>query len=117
MTNEELKARTKQFALRVIKLVEALPNTKAADVLGRQVLRSATSVMANYRSALRARSRAEFISKIGIVEEEIDESQGWLELIVEAGLLPAVKVTALIKEADELTAIFVATGRTAKHRR
>jgi four helix bundle protein len=112
-----MKQRTKQFALRVIKLVAALPKTREADVIGRQLLRSATSVGANYRSACRARSKADFISKMGITEEEADESQYWLELIVEAGLLPMPRVSDLVREADELTAIFVATGRSAKKNR
>jgi len=83
VNEEEMKQRTKQFALRVIKLVAALPKSREADVIGRQLLRSATSVGANYRSACRARSKADFISKIGIVEEESDESLYWLELIME----------------------------------
>ncbi len=117
MDEQELKQRTKQFALRVIKLVAALPKTREADVIGRQLLRSATSVGANYRSACRARSKADFISKMGITEEEADESQYWLELIVDSNLLPAERVRALIQEADELTAIFCATGRSAKKNR
>jgi four helix bundle protein len=117
VTEEELKKRTREFALRVIRLTEALPRTRAGDVMGRQLLRSATSVGANYRAACRGRSRADFISKIGIVEEESDESLYWLELIVEAGLLPRDKVAPLAREADELTAIFTATSRTAKQRR
>jgi four helix bundle protein len=117
MNEDELKQRTQQFALRVIRLTEALPRSRAGDVIGRQLLRAATSVGANYRSACRGRSRADFVNKIGIVEEESDESLYWLELIVEAGLLSRDKVGALIKEADELTAIFTATSRTAKQRR
>jgi four helix bundle protein len=114
MNEEQLKQRTKQFALRVIKLVEALPKGRTADVIGKQLLRSATSVGANYRAACRARSKADFIAKIGIVEEEADESLYWLELIVEAGLMPEKLVCDLQHEADELTAIFVATGHSAK---
>jgi four helix bundle protein len=117
MDEDELKQRTKQFALRVIKVVAALPKTREADVIGRQLLRSATSVGANYRSACRARSKPDFVAKIGIVEEEADESLYWLELIVEANLLPQERVSALLQEADELVAIFVATGRSAKHNR
>jgi four helix bundle protein len=111
---EELKQRTKTFALRAIKLVEALPRSRTAEVIGRQLLRSATSVGANYRAAGRGRSRAEFVAKLGIVEEEADESIYWLELVVEASLLPAKQVDALLQEAHELTAIFTAMGRTAK---
>ena len=114
MRTEELKLRTKQFALRVIKLVEVLPKNKIGDVLGKQLLRSATSVAANYRAACRARSKADFISKIAIVEEEADESLFWLELITESGLISAERLKDLTKEADELTAIFTATGKTAK---
>jgi four helix bundle protein len=117
MRTEELKLRTKQFALRVIKLVETLPKNKIGDVLGKQILRSATSVAANYRAACRARSKADFISKIAIVEEEADESLFWLELITESGLISAERLKDLTKEADELTAIFTATGKTAKQNR
>jgi len=113
---EELKGRTKSFALRVIRLIEALPKTRTADVIGRQLLRAATSVGANYRAACRARSQAEFASKIGVVEEEADECAYWLELIVESDLLPAAKVQDLLAEANELGAIFVASARTAKGR-
>jgi four helix bundle protein len=116
MKNDALKARTKQFALRVIRLSEALPRSIAGDVLGRQLVRSGTSVAANYRSACRAKSRADFVAKMAIVEEEADESGLWLELISEAGLLGATKTSALLKEADELTAIAVASIRTARAR-
>ncbi len=114
MDAEVLKARTKQFALRVIRLVEALPHTQTAGVVGKQLLRSATSVAANYRAACRARSQADFVHKLGIVEEEADESLFWLELIVEANLMAEARVQDLLKEADELTAIFVASRKTAK---
>jgi four helix bundle protein len=114
MKNQELKDRTKQFALRVIRMTDTLPQRVAADVLGRQVLRSATSVAANYRSACRARSRADFISKMGIVEEEADESGLWFELLVESGLVSNEKLTELQREANELTAIAVASIRTAR---
>ena len=117
MDEEQLKARTKQFALRVIKLVESLPRGVTGEVLSKQLLRSATSVSANYRSACRGRSKAEFIAKVGIALEECDESQLWLEMIVDSGLLPKQRVADLLKEADELTAIFVATLRTAKGQR
>jgi four helix bundle protein len=113
---DELKHRTKVFVLRVIRLVEALPRTRTADVIGRQLLRCATSVGANYRAACRARSQAEFAAKIGVVEEEADEVAYWLELIVESELLPSARVQDLLAEADELVAIFVASARTAKRR-
>lgn len=114
MKSAELKQRTKQFALRVIRMTDALPKRRSADVLGRQVLRSATSVAANYRAACRAKSRADFIAKMGIVEEEADETLFWLELIAESSLLPATKLAELSKEADELTAIAVSSIRTAR---
>ena len=114
MTSEDLKLRSKKFALRIIKLVDALPKKSAADVLGKQILRSGTSVAANYRSACRARSQADFISKITIVEEEADETILWLELITEAGLVNKELTEELLLEANELTAIFTASGKTAK---
>jgi four helix bundle protein len=114
MDEEDLKRRTKQFALRVIRLIEALPRTRTAQVVGDQLLRSATSVAANYRAACRARSQADFVHKLGIVEEEADESLFWLEMVVETDLMPAARVQELIQEADELTAIFVASRKTAK---
>ncbi|MBN8598905.1 MAG: four helix bundle protein [Planctomycetes bacterium] len=117
MNKAELQARTKSFALRIIRLTDSLPPTRAADVLGRQLLRSATSVGANYRSACRARSTAEFLSKLGIVEEESDESTYWLELLADSALIKRNRLTSLIKESDELTAIFVASIRTARRRK
>ena len=114
MKENDLKQRTKNFALRVILMTEALPKTRAADVIARQLLRSSTSVAANYRSACRGRSKNEFIAKLGVVEEECDESSFWMELIEEAALLPAAKLKALRQEADELTAIAVSSIRTAK---
>jgi four helix bundle protein len=114
MNTIELKSRTKKFALRTIRLVQSLPKNKAGDVLGHQLLRSATSVGANYRAACRARSQADFISKITIVEEEADESCYWIELIGESELMEKEKLEDLLKEANELTAIFTASGKTAK---
>jgi four helix bundle protein len=114
MTKEELKNRTKKFALDIIKLIEVLPNTKAGNPISNQLIRSATSVAANYRAACRARSSADFISKITIVEEESDESLFWLELISESNLYNGDKLIALLKKADELTAIFTSSGKTAK---
>ena len=116
MTKEELKLRTKQFALQIIKLVDELPNTKAGKTIGNQIIRSGTSVADNYRSACRARSNTDFISKITIVEEESDETLFWLELLTDAHLLKKERVLKLIKEADELTAIFTASGKTAKQK-
>jgi four helix bundle protein len=110
----ELRARTKQFALRILRLYRALPAKEEARILGRQVLRSGTSVGANYRAACRARSRAEFIAKLGIVLEEADETVFWLELLLEGGIVKHEKLDALLKEAEELTAIFVTSLCTAK---
>ncbi len=109
MTPEEFKQRTKIFALRVIKLVQSLPRTREGDVLARQLLRSATWVAANYRSACRAKSVADFISKLGTVEEESDESLFWMEVIVESGIMPIKRLQELMKESDEITAMTVAS--------
>jgi four helix bundle protein len=114
MTEAELKSRTKAFALRVLKVVDALPRSTAGRVLGGQVARSATSVAANYRSVCRAKSRADFLAKLAVVEEEADETAFWLEMIVDSGLLTAAKLAALRKEADELTAIFVSSLKTVR---
>lgn len=114
MDKEELKRRTKQFALRVVRFVEALPRGRTADVLGRQLLRSGTSLGANYRAACRAKSTADFISKMGTVEEEADESVYWMELLVEAGIVKADRLESLMKEGNEILAITVASINTAK---
>ncbi len=114
MTTEELKKRTKELALRVIRLVASLPRTRVAEVIGRQLMRSATSVGANYRSACRARSRPDFINKIGVVEEEADETLYWLELLSESKIVKPESIQGLITEVQELVAIFTASGRTAK---
>jgi len=117
VVKEDLKQRTKEFALRIIKLVESLPKGRTADVLGRQLLRAGTSVGANYRSACRARSTADFISKMGIVEEEADESLFWMELLIESGIVKIEKLESLMKEADELIAITVASINTARRKK
>ena len=114
MSNENLKLRTKKFALAVIKFFEALPKNETCRILGRQLLRAGTSVGANYRAACRAKSTADFISKMGTVEEEADESSFWLELLVEDGKVPAAKADPLIKEANELLAITVSSINTAR---
>lgn len=114
MNNEELKRRTKKFALDVIRLTGDFPKTKSVDVIGYQLIKSATSVGANYRSACRAQSHAHFVSKISIVEEEADESLYWLELALESGLITKEKITHLLNEANELTSIFTASRKTAK---
>ena len=116
MNQEELKIRTKKYALRIIKLVDNLPGSKIGNVIGNQILRSATSVGANYRSACRRRSKAEFISKLNIVLEEIDECLYWLELIEESELLKKEKLVELISETKELIAIFVSTLKTLRNK-
>jgi four helix bundle protein len=116
MNSTELKARTKRFALRTVKLVRAMPKDVPGKVIAHQLMRSATSVAANYRASCRARSKTEFIAKIGVVLEEADESELWLELIVEDGMLPAGRCQPLLKEADELVSIMVATRSTAQTR-
>jgi four helix bundle protein len=116
MNTHELKGRTKEFALRVIRMSEALPKKMAAEVLGRQLVRSASSVAANYRSACRAKSRADFISKMGTVEEEADESALWLELIGDAEIVKRERIASLLDEANALTAIAVKSIRTARSR-
>ncbi len=115
MDKEILKKRTKEFGLRIIKLVEALPNTNTGRVVGNQLVRSGTSVGANYRAACRGRSKAEFISKLGVVLEETDECAYWLEIIMESGMLSEKQASPLHKEADELAAIFYSTLRTSKN--
>ena len=115
MNQNDLKQRTKRFALGIIQLVEAVPKSRSPDVLGRQLLRSGPSVGANYRAACRARSAADFISKMGIVEEEADESIYWLELLQECKLADFDKIKTLTNEASELLAITVASIRTARN--
>ena len=110
----DLKERTKRFALDVITFIEALPKDETCRVLGGQLLRSGSSVGANYRSAKRARSNADFISKMGIVEEEADESGYWIELLMASGKAPAAKSAALLQETTELVAIAVASINTAR---
>jgi len=123
MRNEEcgmrndLKQRTKSFALQIIGLVDSLPGGRTAEVIGRQLLRSGTSVGANYRAACRAKSAADFIAKMGIVEEEADECIYWMELLAEANILPLTRLQPLMTEADELVAITVSSIKTAKANR
>jgi four helix bundle protein len=113
----DLKKRTKAFALRVLKLVDALPKTMAGRALASQIVRSGTSVAANYRAACRAKSTADFIAKMGIVEEEADETLFWLELLEESDLVTAAKLAAIKKEANELIAMTVASIKTARRNR
>ena len=114
MNEAELKKRTKVFGLRVMKLVGALPNDSVGRAIGSQLIRSGTSVGANYRAACRGRSKAEFVAKLGIVIEEADESGYWMELITEGELLPAARVESLMDEADQITAIMVASRKSAQ---
>ena len=114
MKGEELRSRTKAFALAVIELTESLPKTRVSDVIGRQLLRSATSVGANYRAAQRSQSRAAMVAKLSIVEEEADECCYWLELLVEAGQVRETAALPLKREASQLTAIVVSSKKTLK---
>ncbi len=114
MKHDNLKDRTKRFALRVIRVAERLPKNKTADVISRQLLRSGTSVGANYRAACRAKSPADFISKMGTVEEETDESLFWMELLVDARLMSEELLGELQTEARKILAIVVSSIKTAK---
>ena len=111
---DELRKRTKQFAIRIVKLFRALPRSRDAQILGAQVLRSGTFVAANCRAACRARSKAEFIAKMGVVVEEADETVFWLELLVDTDIVKARRMESLMTEANQLLAIFAASLRTAK---
>ncbi|MGD0126225.1 MAG: four helix bundle protein [Terriglobia bacterium] len=111
---EQLRERTKQFAIRIVRLFRILPKNDEARIMGKQVLRAGTSVAANYRAVCRARSRAEFISKIGVVVEEADETVFWLEMLVETGITSKSRMEKLLAEANELLAILAASQRTAK---
>ena len=114
MDEQAFKQRTKKLALRVIELVEALPKTKTAEVIGRQLLRCATSVGANYRAACRGKSTADVLAKLAIVEEEADETIYWLELLVESGTVEEGRIAELLKETNEITAMVVASIKTLR---
>ena len=114
MSDKDLKNRPKRFALKIISLVASLPRTREADIIGRQLIKSGTSVGANYREANRARSKAEFKAKIGIVEQESDESLYWLELLKESGIKKGKLLDDLHAEADELVAIFTTIGKKSR---
>jgi four helix bundle protein len=114
MNEQEFKKRTKQLALRIIKLINSLPPTTTAQVIGKQVLRSGTSVGANYRAACRAKSTADLLHKLAIVEEEADETLYWLELLIEAEIIPAEKLNSLVQETNEITAMIVSSIKTLK---
>jgi four helix bundle protein len=117
MDQQALRVRTRDFAIRIVRLFQGLPKSTEAQVIGRQLLRSGTSVGANYRAACRARSKAEFISKIGVVVEEADETVFWIDILGATAILSAEKLCVIAKEADELLAIFAASQLTAKGRR
>src|SRR5438309_1270802 len=114
MTPNEMKQRTRGLALRIIRLVELLPHGRTSDVIGKQLLRCGTSVGANYRAACRARSRADFAAKMGIVEEEADEIVYWIELLIDCGLVKQNRVSELLSETNEIIAIVVSSIRTAR---
>ena len=117
MTEKEFKRRTKQFALRVIRLVESLPQTKTGSVIGYQLLKAGTSVGANYRAACRGKSAKDGIAKLGIVEEEADESLFWMELLIEAELVPEKRLADLMQEGNEILAMTVSSIKTLRKRR
>lgn len=115
--SEQLKQRTKQFALDVIELFRSLPRTEEARIIGRQLLRSATSVAANYRATRRARSRAEFLAKLGLVEEEADETVFWIELLRDSNIVDTHRIQVFESESNQLLAIFAASWHTARSSR
>jgi four helix bundle protein len=112
--HQELRRRTKDFALRIMRMCRTIPSTRETNIINNQILRSATGVAANYRAVGLARSKAEFISKLGIVIEEADETVFWLELLSDSGIIPASKLRELMAEGNELVAIFLASRKTAK---
>jgi four helix bundle protein len=114
MDEQEFKTRTKKLGLRVIRLVEALPRTTTTGIIGKQLLRSATSVGANYRAACRAKSTADIINKLKVVEEEADEALNWLELLIEAEIIPATRLNDLMAETDEIIAMTVSSIKTLR---
>jgi len=117
MNQDDLKKRTKMFSLRVLEVVDELPNSIKGRAIGGQLVRSGSSTGANYRAACRARSKAEFISKLGTVIEEADETAFWLEIIMEGGILPSDRIRPLWSEANEIVSIMTASRRTAEHNR
>jgi len=117
MNPEELKIRTRAFALRVIRLAESLPDSPTARVIRNQILRCGSSVGANYRAACRAKSKPDFVSKMGTVEEEADETIYWMELLVDTGIVNRRRVADLMSEADQILSIVIASIKTAKRRR
>ena len=117
MNKDDMIQRTKEFAIRVVKLYRSLPASKDAQIIGQQVFRSATSVGANYRAACRGRSRPDFISKLGIALEEVDESLYWMELLIETKIISAERLQPLMAEANEITAILVSTIKSARRKK
>ncbi|MBW8863386.1 MAG: four helix bundle protein [Verrucomicrobia bacterium] len=114
MTREEMKARTKVYSNRIVKLCSALPRSWVAETLGKQLLRSGTSVGANYRAVCRAKSAADFINKLRIVEEECDESLFWMELLVDNGFVKPSRIAGLMQESNEIISIVIASAKTAR---
>ena len=114
---ERLRARTKQFAIRIVRVFKSLPKNDEARIIGKQLLRAGTSVAANYRAVCRSRSKAEFISRMSVVVEEADETAFWLELLIETSIIPGVRLRDLLAEANELLAIFAASVWTARQKR
>ena len=114
---EQLRARTKQFAIRIVRVFKSLPKNDEARIIGKQLLRAGTSVAANYRAVCRSRSKAEFISRMSVVVEEADETAFWLELLIETSIIPGVRLRDLLAEANELLAIFAASLWTARQKR
>ena len=117
MDEKTFKARTKKLAVAILRQTEKLPRSVAAEVIGRQLIRSGTSIGANYRAACRAKSTTDMINKLKIVEEESDETEYWLELLVEAGLVAQDQIASIYKEADELLAMTVASIKTLRNRK
>ena len=114
MTRAEFRTRTFQFGIRSIRLAESLPKTTVAQIVAKQLIRAATSVGSNYRAAIRSRSRADFVAKMGIVEEECDETVYWIEVLVELGLLSETRTSALQEEANEIRAVTISSIKTAR---
>jgi len=117
MTEQEFKKRTKDIAIRIIKLVDSLPGSKSSEVIGKQLLRSGTSVGANYRAACRAKSTADLLHKLSIVEEEADESLYWMELLIDAKIMPENKLAILMNDLNEIIAMIVASIRTMRSKK
>jgi len=117
MDKQQFQDRTKKLAVRVVKMTEALPDTRAADIIAKQIIRSSTSVAANYRAASRPKSVPDMINKLKIVEEEADETRFWLELLVETNLMTQAKLQDLLKETDEILAMTIASLKTLRNRK